>query len=146
MYTNKVPAATLVGAGTAKVTTATGLSVHSRAVMSQLKVKRLLAVVSTTIANNLVSAVISFKRRPTYGSTSGEVVMGTIVVPDLLAAGKVLYKDIAEVLCYPGDQIVFEVTTAGTDGSAAAGAVICDVEYDSVEESVANQSDMVKSA
>ena len=145
-YIHKKLGSVLVGAGTAKVTTATGVSVHSIAVLDQIKVDRIAAVVSTAIDNDLVAAVMTVKRRPTYGSTAGEVSIGTLTFPDGTAAGKVLYKDVNPVVCYPGDQIVFEITTAGTDGAAAAGAAIGMVSCEEDPEVPGNQGDMVASA
>jgi hypothetical protein len=49
------------------------------------------------------------------------------------------------VNCYPGDQIVYEVTVAAA-GGGAAGAAVYDVELIEDPEVPANQSDMVQSA
>lgn len=145
-YIPKMGGNVLVGAGTAKVITATGVSVHSIAVMRQMKVARLLAVVSTAIASNLVAAILSVKYRPIFGSSAGEVVIGTLKFPDLTAVGIVLYKEVSPYDCLPGGQIVFEVTTAGTDSVAAAGAVIAFVEMDDDAEVPGNQTKMLASA
>lgn len=145
-YVRKRLGSVLVGAGTAKVTTATGVSVHSVAVLQQMKVSRLTAVVSTAIANNTIAAVMTVYRRITYGSDVGRVSLGTLTFPNGTAAGVVLYKEINPVVCFPGDQIIFEVTTAGTDSGAAAGAAVAMVEGEDDPEVPGNQSHMLASA
>lgn len=145
-YIHKKQGSILVGAGTAKVTTATGASVHSVAVLDQLKVDRIGAIVSTAIANDLVAAVMTVYRRVTFGSDVGRVAIGTLTFPDGTAVGKVLYKDVSPVVCYPGEQIIFEVSTAGTDSGVAAGAAIGLVSCEEDPEMPDNQSNMVASA
>lgn len=107
-------------------------------VMAQMKVRRLEVLVSVVTVG---ACTVAFKRRPTFGSTSGEVTMGSVVVPGATAAGKVVYKDITPVVCFPGDQIVYEITSAATSGSAHYG-----VSGELDPEQAANQSDMIASA
>lgn len=117
-----------------------GAAVHTTfvPVMAQMKVKRLEVLVSVVTVG---AATIAFKRRPTFASATGEVTMGSVVVPAATAAGKVVYKDITPVVCFPGDQIVYEITSAATSGSAHYGVA---GELD--PEQPANQSDMIASA
>ena len=126
----------------------TALGVHTQTymVMSEIEVNRLCGFVHTLTALDTISAVVTFKRRPTFGSAAGEETIGTLVFGDALAVGKVVYKDVSPVVCYPGDEIVFEVTTAGTDSGVAAGKAVYGFEYFVRPESAANQSDMVASA
>ena len=83
-------------------------------VMKRLKVKRLMALVSTVISG---AAEVEFKRRPTPGSATGEVSLGTLSIPDTTAVGQMLYKDIDPVLLNAGEAISFEVSSAGTSGA-----------------------------
>lgn len=146
MYTEKKNSVVTLGTVAADSLVATGVHTYSLMVQSQIKVTRLLATITTLTAIDTVAAVVTFKRRPTHASAVGEVSMGTLRSQDALDVGKVLYKDIDPVTCYPGDEIVFEVTTAGTDSGAAAGAAVYGVEYEEVGEYVGNQGDMVESA
>lgn len=118
-----------------------GAAVHTTfvPVMAQMKVKVLEVLVSVVTVG---ACTIAFKRRPLFGSTSGEVTMGSVIVPAATAAGKVVYKKLASpVTCFPGDQIVYEITSAATSGNAHYGVT---AELDPEEPS--NQSDMIASA
>lgn len=118
-----------------------GAAVHTTyvPVMSQMKVKRLMALVSTVTVG---PATIAFKRRPLFGSAVGEVTMGTIVIPAATAVGKEVYKNLTSpVTCFPGDQIVYEITVAATSGGAHYG-----IEAELDPEQPVNQSDMIASA
>lgn len=85
--------------------------------------------VTTGIDYNTATALckVAFKKYPTYGSSSGAVVLGTIEIPNAMAAGSVLYLDIpntapnrnAEVKA--GEQVVAEVTVRGAGGAYIAG-------------------------
>lgn len=146
MYTDKKAAVVQIGAGAADALTATGVHTYSFAVMSQIKVTRILALITTLVAADTTAPVITFKRRPTYSSATGEVAIGTLSPQEGDAVGKVRYKDVDPVVCYPGDEIIFQVTTAAADSGAAAGGAVYGVEYEEVDEYVGNQSDMVESS
>lgn len=124
----------------------TGAAVHTTSigVTSQIKVKRLMCMVTTAVVSS-GAVVVNFKRYPTYGSSAGAVSLGTISIPAATAAGKVVYKDITPALCYPGDQIVFEITTAAAGGGAAGNAFYA-IEVSANPEYASNQSDMIASA
>jgi len=148
MYTEEqLPMAVVqVGAGAADVLTAAAVHSSSYVVLEQCKISRFLALVTTEIANDSAAAVVTMKQRILYGSSSGEVDLTTITFPDGTAAGKVLYSDFEAVQLNPGDEVVFEVTTAGTDGSSAAGGAIYGALCFHDPETPANQTDMVESA
>lgn len=95
------------------------------------------AVVGTTTAPTVV-----FTKRGTPNSSSGEAVVGTLVVPTGTAVGKVLYKDV-DVAFDIGD--VVEIShTVGTGDPAGQGiaSAICE----DAPEVPANMSDMIASA
>jgi hypothetical protein len=118
--------------------------IQSFTVQAQCQVDQLFFAISTSVVSS-GNVVVTFKRRPTLGSTSGEVTIGTLTMPSGAAAGKVYYKAVAPVVCLAGEQIVVEVTTAAAGGSAAGnGQGFFDAEQD--PETNANNPDMVLSA
>lgn len=118
--------------------------VQSFTVQEQCQVDQLFFAVSTAIVST-ASVVVTFKRRPTLNSTSGEVSIGALTIPAGTAAGKVYYKVVSPVVCAAGEQIVIEVTTAAAGGGAAGnGQGFFHAEQD--PETNANNSDMVASA
>lgn len=110
-------------------------------VMKQCRIKRFLFYVTTTL-NTVSAATIVVKRRPTYNSSSGEITLGTISLPNGTAAGSVMYKDISPVTLFPGDELSFEQT--GQAGTAGGGFYGFEIEDD--PEYAANQSKMVASS
>lgn len=146
MYSDKIYGLATVGAGAAKVTTATGDAAMVYHVATQMKVTRIMALVTTLVANDTIAAVITVYRRPTLGSAVGQVAIGTLTIPDGSAVSKVIYKDLDGTVVYPGEEIAFNVSTAGTDSGVAAGAFVGSFEADYDPEYAANQSNMVASA
>lgn len=124
----------------------TGAAVHttSFSVGAEIEVNRIMALVTTAVVST-GAVVVAMKRYPTYGSSASAETIGTLSIPAATVAGKVLYKDVTPVICYPGDQLVFEVTTAAAGGGAAGNAAYM---FNAVlrPEAAANQSDMVASA
>ena len=88
-----------------------------------------------------LAASIQLKRRPTYGSAVGEVVLATVIIPAATAAGKMVYKKFQGVDVEPGDQLVYEVSSAATSGAA-----LYDQRSDNDPEAPAEQSDAIESA
>lgn len=95
-----------------------------------------------TTALGTGAAVIEVNRRPTPGSSSGEVLLDQITVPAATAAGKVLVTRFSPVQLNVGDSIAFELVTS----TVTAGAGFYDVELEIDEESDGNQSDLIVSA
>lgn len=113
-------------------------------VAQQQEVSRLAFAISTSVVST-GDVVVTFKRRPTLGSSSGEVSLGTLTMPNGAAAGKIYYKDIDPVVCAEGEEIICEVTTAAAGMSAAGNGQGYVVSNEDPEES-ANNSDLVESA
>jgi len=88
----------------------------------QFILTRLMIIVSTTTATSTANPVVTFYARPTFGSTTGQISIGTITVPTGTAAGAILYKNVESVKIPPGYTLTARLTTQGTDASAAAGA------------------------
>lgn len=87
-----------------------------------IEISRLLLIVSTTTLTGTAAPVVTFYARPTFGSTSGQITLGTITVPSASVAGAIIYKNIESVKIPAGYTIVANLSTAGTDGGSAAGA------------------------
>jgi hypothetical protein len=118
--------------------------VQSFTVLSQCQVDQLFFAISTSVVSS-GNVIVAFKRRPTIGSSSGEVTIGSLTIPGGAAAGKVYYKQVSPVVCAAGEQIVIEVTTAAAGmGAAGNGQGFFDAEQD--PETNANNPDMVASA
>ena len=139
MYVEKRLGLLQIGAGAADDLSGTGVHSYSYLVSSQCELKRLLAHV-TTVLNG--AATVVAKRRPGgLGVTSGEEVVGTLVLPDASSVGQVLYLDVTPVELEVGDELVFEVTSSATSGGAAY-----DIELSDDPEDPRENADMVQSA
>ncbi len=101
-------------------------------------------LVTTNIVNTTTAAVESVDYRPTYGSDTGRVELGTLVLANGTAAGKVVYKNVNKKLS-PGEQLVCRHKTAGAGGSAA-GAGRFRLILEPISENPLNLSNMVASA
>lgn len=108
------------------------------ACMLGLKVRRFMALVSTVTVG---ACTIVLKKRPVYGSSAGESVIATIIIPAATAAGKVVYKDLDSVDLLPGMGLAYEVTAAATSGAAVLG-----VNAYHAEEHPQNLASMIASA
>jgi hypothetical protein len=73
-----------------------------------------------TVAQTTAPAVLTFKYRPTPGSATNQVTIGTLTIPTGTAAGKQVYKDVTPYLAMPGGQIVVQ-TDGGGEGNATLG-------------------------
>lgn len=144
MYVQKINAKLQVGAGAADDLSATGVHSYSFVCLSPFKINRLLALITTAVVST-GGTVIAFKKYVAYGSSSGAVTLGSLTVPAATAKDVVVYKDISPVVFNPGDQLVFEVTTAAAGGGAAGGAVY-DAEAQEDPETPPNESKMLLSA
>jgi len=69
------------------------------------------------VASTVTATVIAVKHRPTIASATGETSIETITVPTARAIGDVVYVDNIDKKVLPGEEVVFDVTTASTAGS-----------------------------
>lgn len=115
-------------------------------VMRSCVVRRIGFIVTTLVASNTQNAVVEFNRRPTPGSSSGEVLLGQLTIPTGTAVGKVLYKNISPVRLQVGDALSLEHVTQATDSGSAAGAGFYMFELVDEPEYIANEADAVASA
>lgn len=72
-----------------------------------------------TVATDADTMAITFRRRPTPGSASGQSTIGVVTGPaaTIIAAGSVVRKYVGEVHCAKGDGIAIDVTDATGAGS-----------------------------
>lgn len=115
-------------------------------VMRSCVVRRIGFVVTTLVAADTTAPVVEFNRRPTPGSSSGEVLLGQLTIPEGAAVGKVYYKDISPVRLQVGDALSLEHVTQAADSGAAAGAGYYMFELVDEPENIANEADAVASA
>lgn len=137
-YTFKVHS--LQPLGTPAADDLSGAAVHSFSylIQSRIEVSRLLATVTTATVG---ASTITYRKRPTPGSATGQSSLGTITIPGSATVGSVYYKDISPEVLEPGCQVVFEVTSAATSGEAVYG-----IEGHEKPEYVGNESAMIASA
>lgn len=101
--------------------------------------------VTVLVEADNVAPVVEVNQRPAYGSSSGEVQIATITIPEATAAGKVMSKVCdPPILLNVGDELSFEHVTQATDSGTAAGAGFYDVVLEPM--GVGTQSDEVASA
>lgn len=104
-------------------------------------VTRIMVLISTTVSSSS-SVVVNVYQRPTYGSTSGQVLIGTLTIPTGTAAGSIMYKNIESVKVPQGSQLAFNVGTA----ASSAGAGFCMFKSFMASEDPRNVSAMIASA
>lgn len=139
---NMVPAGTAV-LGSEDLAAAP--AVHGEFLISKgIRVTQIKFHVTTAVVATTTAPVVAVKKRPTPGSSSGEVTIGLLTIPNGTAVSKIVYKNVTPVELAPGDSLAFEhtVQAAGTP----AGAGYYSVDYDIDPEVPANLSDMVASA
>lgn len=143
MYLNKLVSLAPSAVGELDVSTGTVL-VYFVAPM-RMKIKQCQAMVSTALVSTGAVA-LTFYRRPTHGSTSGEVSLAALTVPAATAVGITIYKNLSldgsTVSVNAGEEIVVKLTTAAT----TSGKVICNFVADEDPEVDLNQANLVASA
>jgi hypothetical protein len=83
-----------------------------------IMIQQLWATITVVTAAAIVD--IAFKYRPTPGSDTGAIAVGSLKVPIGTAPGKTVFKNVAPVKMVPGGELVLTTTGAGT-GSATVG-------------------------
>src|SRR6185312_2113779 len=120
MYTTKLSG--IVPNVVGPVSLASAAEVQAFMVGSKQKVLRLLAQVTTAVVSTGAVQVDCYAR-PTHGSTSGQVLLGSLLIPAGSAAGAKLYKDISVATAVlAGQEVAFTVSTAAAGGGAAGAA------------------------
>lgn len=121
MYDARRPQSILVGTLAAKDLSAASAFAYNEVLLESCAVSRLFCKVTVDLVTS-AACVVTFYGRPTYGSDTSALNLGTVKLPDAAVANDVYYKDIDPVSVPAGYQVTAEVTTAaGTSGSALAG-------------------------
>jgi hypothetical protein len=87
--------------------------------MTPQRVRAISATITTITATAIIT--LTFKYRPTPGSSSGEVTIGTLTLPIGAAVGKVYYKKGLDYLVQPGGEVVVQAAGASATGNATLG-------------------------
>lgn len=74
-----------------------------------------------TVATTVAATILTFKFRPTLGSATGEIAIGTLTIPIAAVVGTMYYKTVDNVKCLPGGEVVVQTNGGATVGSAAVG-------------------------
>lgn len=135
MYDAKPAANVIIGAGTAKDCSSTGVFAYTWNLTEPGTIKQLIVKTTTAMVSS-AATVITFRRRPTYGSSSGQSSLGTVSVAATAAANAVFVNNITPVNLNVGDQIVADCTTAAT----TSGSVIANIVADYSAETSLNES------
>lgn len=150
MYPNESFSGCVIPDGTATVaaevlTAAT--AVHgSYVITKQCKIKSIAFYVNVAVLAGTTAPQVRLIRRPTYGSATGQVVLGTLIIPNGAAVGSVIYKLINPVSLFPGDALTLEHTVQAADPGTPTGQGFYAFELVDDPEVVANQSKMIASA
>lgn len=107
--------------------------------ISEFKFYVTVAVVGTSAV-----PVVEVNQRPTYNSSSGEILIDQITIPNGTAAGKVLSTRFAPVQLNVGDELSFEHVTQAAGSPAGEGFYDAILEADF--EADGNQSNHITSA
>lgn len=112
----------MVGAGTAKDCSATGVFAYTWNFIEPAVVRQVACKV-TTVMNSTGGIVVTFRLRPAYGSAgsgaTAQSVLGTVTIAKAAAVDTVFVNNITPVLVQPGQQIVADCTTAATTSGGA---------------------------
>lgn len=114
--------------------------------MKRVEVRRIYYAVKIASLTGTANAVITFRIRPIFGSTSGQSTIGTLTIPTGAAIGQVIYKDVTPVAVNAGSTVAFDLTTAGTDSGSATGTGMCGIDAYLLPEDRLNETKMVASA
>jgi hypothetical protein len=85
-----------------------------------------LALKITTTISSSAGVVVTFYLRPTYGSSSSQVSLGTITTGLTSAANTLFVNNITPVAIPVGSQIVADCTTAATSSGAGIAYIVAD--------------------
>lgn len=140
-YDEKLARVLQVGAGAAYTLSSTGVAAYNFLAIDNVRVMRFMAYVTTAIVST-APVVVQLIRRPVYGSTTNQVIIGTLQIPGGTVVDTIVYKDIIPAQCLAGDQFVFNTSTAAT----SSGAALFDFIFDYDPETAPNQTKYLASA
>jgi len=111
-----------------------------------VQVRRITFGVTTAVTAGTTAPTVTVYRRPTAGSNSGQVLLGTLTIPNGTAAGSVVYKELESVRIKAGEGLAFRVNVQAVDGGTAAGIGFPGALVEMDPEVPGNQSLMIASA
>jgi hypothetical protein len=76
---------------------------------------------TVTVVTAVAIINIAFKYRPTPGSDTGAIAIGSLNIPIGTAVGKSVYKPITPVKMMPGGELILTTTGASATGSGTVG-------------------------
>lgn len=79
-----------------------------------------------TVLTTVTQAVLDLDKQPTAGSATGRIAdyVSPLKIPIGTAQGKVIYKDGLQAKVSPGEQIVYNITTAASAGSGSVSLFV----------------------
>ena len=90
--------------------------------MTPQRVRGISATITVVTATEVITC--TFKYRPTPGSATNEVTIGTLTLPIGAAVGKVYWKKGLDYLVQPGGEVVVQTAGASATGSAVFGMLV----------------------
>lgn len=113
------------------------------AIHQPIALNRVTFLVTTAVTSGSVAGAVSFKRFPTFASTTGSVSIGTMTIPTAASVGQVYYKDLAYTKLNAGEELMIQKAVQAVDAGTAAGAGYVGFLFDPAPDSVGNQTNMV---
>jgi hypothetical protein len=111
-----------------------------------VQVRRISFGITTAVTAGTTAPQVTVYRRPTAGSNSGQVLLGTLIIPNGTAAGSIVYKELESVRVKAGEGLAFRVNVQAVDGGTAAGLGFAGALVEMDPEYPGNQSLMIASA
>lgn len=108
--------------------------------------RRIQMFIKTAVTAGNTAPIVTVYSRPTTASSSGQVSLGAITIPNGTAAGSVIYKELDSVRVSAGYDLCLSVTTKAGDSGTAAGDGFIQFVYEADPEAPANQTKMTASA
>lgn len=110
-----------------------------------IQVRRITFGVTTQVTAGTTAPTVTVYRRPTAGSSSGQVLLGTLTIANGTVAGSIVYKELESVRVKAGEGLAFRVNVQAVDGGTAAGVGFAGAIVEQDPEYPGNQSLMVAS-
>lgn len=118
MYDARPPASYQVGAGATTTLSSTGYTSSLYTIfLEPAEIRKLFCTITTTLSST-GNTVVDCYYRPTIGSTSGQVKIGTLSMVTTQAASTTVYKDITPYVIPAGGTLIWNVSTAATSSGA----------------------------
>jgi hypothetical protein len=77
-----------------------------------------------TTAPTVTATILAFKYRPTLGSATGEIVIGTLTVPVATPINTLVYKVVDNTKCPSAGEIIASTTQGSTAGAGHVGVML----------------------